>query len=228
MCKVDATLCRVLPHIAFPHVNALLATSRHRVAAHAQAFEVPESYIGLLNATATEHHTPDDLPLLLLPLPEVPVPAAVPTSKAADSETAQLPEPSMHTPNTAPADTTVAAPALNTVAAPLYGHGQAPGMDTLAGCQPHAENVKHDGTGAAGSRASAGQQPGYALLVPCRTAMRGRFPLNGTYFQVNEMFLDDTSLRCPIQVWPFPSLPGTAAQHAGHPQTWRKPCTRHI
>src|SRR5207253_304132 len=69
-------------------------------------------------------------------------------------------------PNTASVDTTVVAPALNTVAAPLYGHGQAPGMDTLAGCQPHAENVKYDGTGAAGSRASAGQQPGYALLVP--------------------------------------------------------------
>ncbi|KAL5976427.1 hypothetical protein ACLOJK_020758 [Asimina triloba] len=25
------------------------------------------------------------------------------------------------------------------------------------------------------------------LLIPCRTAMRGRFPLNGTYFQVNEV-----------------------------------------
>lgn len=23
--------------------------------------------------------------------------------------------------------------------------------------------------------------------IPCRTAMRGRFPLNGTYFQVNEV-----------------------------------------
>ncbi|KAL2539812.1 Protein ROS1 [Abeliophyllum distichum] len=26
------------------------------------------------------------------------------------------------------------------------------------------------------------------LLIPCRTAMRGSFPLNGTYFQVNEVF----------------------------------------
>jgi hypothetical protein len=35
-------------------------------------------------------------------------------------------------------------------------------------------------------------QPGEAavrgtLLVPCRTAMKGSFPLNGTYFQVNEV-----------------------------------------
>ncbi|XP_073060039.1 LOW QUALITY PROTEIN: DNA glycosylase/AP lyase ROS1-like [Primulina eburnea] len=28
------------------------------------------------------------------------------------------------------------------------------------------------------------------LLVPCRTVMRGSFPLNGTYFQVNEVFSD--------------------------------------
>ncbi|RLM54827.1 hypothetical protein C2845_PM10G11330 [Panicum miliaceum] len=27
------------------------------------------------------------------------------------------------------------------------------------------------------------------LLIPCRTAMRGSFPLNGTYFQVNEVYL---------------------------------------
>jgi hypothetical protein len=44
--------------------------------------------------------------------------------------------------------------------------------------------------------------PGYAALVPCRAGMRGRFPLNGTYFQVNEVFLDDSSLSDPIQVLP--------------------------
>ncbi|XP_058108414.1 protein ROS1A-like [Magnolia sinica] len=38
------------------------------------------------------------------------------------------------------------------------------------------------------------------LLIPCRTAMRGSFPLNGTYFQVNEVFADhDTSIQ-PIDV----------------------------
>ncbi|XP_044462295.1 transcriptional activator DEMETER-like isoform X2 [Mangifera indica] len=38
------------------------------------------------------------------------------------------------------------------------------------------------------------------LLIPCRTAMRGSFPLNGTYFQVNEMFADHESSLNPIHV----------------------------
>ncbi|KAJ7539721.1 hypothetical protein O6H91_11G106600 [Diphasiastrum complanatum] len=38
------------------------------------------------------------------------------------------------------------------------------------------------------------------LLVPCRTAMRGSFPLNGTYFQVNEVFADHESSLNPIEV----------------------------
>ncbi|XP_020394123.1 protein ROS1A isoform X8 [Zea mays] len=38
------------------------------------------------------------------------------------------------------------------------------------------------------------------LLIPCRTAMRGSFPLNGTYFQVNEVFADHCSSQNPIDV----------------------------
>ncbi|KAL2525946.1 transcriptional activator DEMETER [Abeliophyllum distichum] len=38
------------------------------------------------------------------------------------------------------------------------------------------------------------------LLMPCRTAMRGSFPLNGTYFQVNEVFADHESSLNPINV----------------------------
>ncbi|XP_076904571.1 DNA glycosylase/AP lyase ROS1-like isoform X2 [Bidens hawaiensis] len=38
------------------------------------------------------------------------------------------------------------------------------------------------------------------ILIPCRTAMRGSFPLNGTYFQVNEVFADHESSLCPIDV----------------------------
>ncbi|CAA0818864.1 Transcriptional activator DEMETER [Striga hermonthica] len=38
------------------------------------------------------------------------------------------------------------------------------------------------------------------LLIPCRTAMRGSFPLNGTYFQVNEVFSDHESSLFPIAV----------------------------
>ncbi|XP_058008447.1 protein ROS1A [Hevea brasiliensis] len=38
------------------------------------------------------------------------------------------------------------------------------------------------------------------ILIPCRTAMRGRFPLNGTYFQVNEVFADHETSYNPIIV----------------------------
>ncbi|RAL51684.1 hypothetical protein DM860_010402 [Cuscuta australis] len=38
------------------------------------------------------------------------------------------------------------------------------------------------------------------ILIPCRTAMRGSFPLNGTYFQVNEVFADHESSLQPIDV----------------------------
>ncbi|XP_045801803.1 protein ROS1A-like [Trifolium pratense] len=38
------------------------------------------------------------------------------------------------------------------------------------------------------------------LLIPCRTAMRARFPLNGTYFQTNEVFADYASMKQPINV----------------------------
>ncbi|XP_021656470.2 DNA glycosylase/AP lyase ROS1 [Hevea brasiliensis] len=36
--------------------------------------------------------------------------------------------------------------------------------------------------------------------IPCRTAMRGRLLLNGTYFQVNEVFADHESSYSPIIV----------------------------
>uniref|UniRef100_A0A1J3FB03 Transcriptional activator DEMETER n=1 Tax=Noccaea caerulescens TaxID=107243 RepID=A0A1J3FB03_NOCCA len=38
------------------------------------------------------------------------------------------------------------------------------------------------------------------LLIPVRSAMRGRFPLNGTYFQVNEFFAHHESSLKPIDV----------------------------
>ncbi len=39
-----------------------------------------------------------------------------------------------------------------------------------------------------------------ALLVPCRKAMKNQFPLNGTFFQVNEVFLDQATITHPLQV----------------------------
>ncbi|CAD6262160.1 unnamed protein product [Miscanthus lutarioriparius] len=38
------------------------------------------------------------------------------------------------------------------------------------------------------------------VLIPCRTANRGKFPLNGTYFQENEVFADYSSSRNPITI----------------------------
>ncbi|KAF7020353.1 hypothetical protein CFC21_033469 [Triticum aestivum] len=38
------------------------------------------------------------------------------------------------------------------------------------------------------------------ILIPCRTASRGNFPLNGTYFQDHEVFADDSSSRLPIDI----------------------------
>ncbi|KFK38383.1 hypothetical protein AALP_AA3G106500 [Arabis alpina] len=38
------------------------------------------------------------------------------------------------------------------------------------------------------------------ILIPSRTAMRGRFPLNGTYFQTNEVFADHATSIRPINV----------------------------
>lgn len=37
-------------------------------------------------------------------------------------------------------------------------------------------------------------------LFGCRTAMEGSFPLNGTYFQTNEVFADHESSLCPVEV----------------------------
>ncbi|VFQ83047.1 unnamed protein product [Cuscuta campestris] len=38
------------------------------------------------------------------------------------------------------------------------------------------------------------------LMIPCKTANKGRFPLNGTFFQVNEVFADYESCKHPIRV----------------------------
>ncbi|XP_020257958.1 protein ROS1-like [Asparagus officinalis] len=38
------------------------------------------------------------------------------------------------------------------------------------------------------------------ILIPSRTANRGKFPLNGTYFQVNEVFADHYTSHHPIDV----------------------------
>ncbi|CAI8614763.1 unnamed protein product [Vicia faba] len=49
-------------------------------------------------------------------------------------------------------------------------------------------------------REASSQMVRGTILIPCRTAMRGSFPLNGTYFQVNEVFADHESSLNPISV----------------------------
>ena len=39
-----------------------------------------------------------------------------------------------------------------------------------------------------------------SILVPCRAAMYAKFPLHGTYFQTNELFLDARTAAAPIMV----------------------------
>ena len=39
-----------------------------------------------------------------------------------------------------------------------------------------------------------------SILVPCRAAMYAKFPLHGTYFQTNELFLDARTAAAPITV----------------------------
>ncbi|KAL2900918.1 DEMETER-like protein 2, partial [Bienertia sinuspersici] len=38
------------------------------------------------------------------------------------------------------------------------------------------------------------------VMIPYRTALRGNFPLNGTYFQTNEVFADQQTSQIPIDV----------------------------
>ncbi|XP_055962269.1 transcriptional activator DEMETER-like [Mercurialis annua] len=65
------------------------------------------------------------------------------------------------------------------------------------------------------------------ILVPCRTAMRGRFPLNGTYFQVNEVFADHETSQNPIivprsSIW---NLPRRTVCFGTSPNTIFKGCS---
>ncbi|XP_074372599.1 DNA glycosylase/AP lyase ROS1-like isoform X1 [Apium graveolens] len=50
------------------------------------------------------------------------------------------------------------------------------------------------------TRTNQGETIKGTILIPCRTANRGKFPLNGTYFQVNEVFADFESSKHPIDI----------------------------
>ncbi|KAK6775277.1 hypothetical protein RDI58_026278 [Solanum bulbocastanum] len=82
--------------------------------------------------------------------------------------------------------------------------------ETVNSIQPPETKCDHSGSGnlcnettcysCNGIREANSQTVRGTLLIPCRTAMRGSFPLNGTYFQVNEVFADHKSSLDPIHV----------------------------
>ncbi|KAK1259218.1 Protein ROS1 [Acorus gramineus] len=65
---------------------------------------------------------------------------------------------------------------------------------------PHSDNLSHGGTCCNSRGEEHSEVVKGTLLIPCRTAMRGSFPLNGSYFQVNEVFADHDSSHNPINV----------------------------
>jgi hypothetical protein len=61
---------------------------------------------------------------------------------------------------------------------------------------PNLDDCNHeDNPFATSSFANEADSIKGTLLVPCRTAMQGSFPLNGTYFQVNEVPISLNSCR---------------------------------
>eukprot|EP00898_Chlorokybus_atmophyticus_P008091 jgi/Chlat1/8283/Chrsp78S07703 len=72
---------------------------------------------------------------------------------------------------------------------------------------------------AAAAAAEAFQITGHhvlaTILVPVRTALRGRFPLNGTYFQINEVFAERLSCVCPVPL-PWDARLQNAPLHTVH------------
>lgn len=73
-------------------------------------------------------------------------------------------------------------------------------------CSNHGSHEQQSrGTESVGRACSPGSSAkdglaSVALLVPCRKATRNQFPLNGTFFQVNEVFLDQATITHPLQV----------------------------
>ncbi len=74
----------------------------------------------------------------------------------------------------------------------------------------HASHDSRAGVSMPAANAQPARQEGAAskhpegifcvLLIPCKQALRGSFPLNGTYFQTNEVFLVEATARIPLLV----------------------------
>ncbi|WOG96818.1 hypothetical protein DCAR_0416155 [Daucus carota subsp. sativus] len=66
--------------------------------------------------------------------------------------------------------------------------------------EPHEPGMTNEIAIYPSIRSNEGQTIKGTILIPCRTANRGKFPLNGTYFQVNEVFADFESSERPIDI----------------------------
>ena len=89
----------------------------------------------------------------------------------------------------------------------VHGQGQHAGSQQSIGKVPATLSDRRI-SGRQCSGRKAARQERCVVLVPCCEAVHGRFPLNGTYFQTNEVFLDASSLERPVVV-----------SHCGYPET---------
>lgn len=174
-----------------------------------QALQPPAAALDrLVPAEANRLWQDYDAPFLLLPL--LPVFSSAGSPQAVQSRTLQASEGGVPGSNPSPAQplsSQLFIPSPPT--GPAGGGNQrAQGEDASTSASvPASEaastiacaSASTEASGKASSAASAGK---YTVLMPCRVAVKGSFPLNGTYFQPNEVFLDEATLLLPLQVAP--------------------------
>lgn len=75
-------------------------------------------------------------------------------------------------------------------------------VDRCAACLEEASDGASPGTILASKEAACSPATHCRgiVLLPASTALLGRFPLNGTYFQVNEVFADHSTVTNPVEV----------------------------
>uniref|UniRef100_A0A1D2A9X5 J domain-containing protein n=2 Tax=Auxenochlorella protothecoides TaxID=3075 RepID=A0A1D2A9X5_AUXPR len=75
-------------------------------------------------------------------------------------------------------------------------------VDRCAACLEEASDGASPGTILASKEAACSPATHCRgiVLLPASTALLGRFPLNGTYFQVNEVFADHSTVTNPVEI----------------------------
>ena len=189
-----------------------------------QAYEVPQaSAYALLGADYSGTLQASSTPLLVLPIPgdtTHPQPAAA--AAAAPEPSYVFSSPSAAQSHNSPPSHELPSRQVSASQAGKRKHFGDPHWHDVAPQQvtdlPSAASVQTDQAGgerplATRQRPAAARQHSRAgqgeerrihcsLLVPCCEAVHGRFPLNGTYFQTNEVFLDAATLEHPVMASP--------------------------